>query len=184
MSNEGLARFCTAKYEAPNKSNYKKAFMHLTNYSINKYSDDYVKPQEADILIANDGTKRTLSSLYSSLRSKGIDVNKLKQGIKQTCSKVMQIYGPFMEHQVKSLNNAKPIDGTPFQVLGFDLLIDENLKAWILEVNDHPSMNIYFQKDEYSLQGKKQTEPDDQDLCEVDLHVKSTVVTDAINIVT
>jgi len=36
VSNEGLARFCTAKYEAPTKQNYKKAFMHLTNYSINK----------------------------------------------------------------------------------------------------------------------------------------------------
>jgi hypothetical protein len=36
------------------------------------------------------------------------------------------------------------ITGKPFQILGFDLLLDSNLKAWVLEVNDHPSLNIYF----------------------------------------
>jgi len=64
LCDEGLARFCTAKYEAPTKSNYKKAFMHLTNYSINKMSDDYIHPTAEDLLLDNQGTKRTLSSLY------------------------------------------------------------------------------------------------------------------------
>ena len=36
LCDEGLARFCTAKYQEPKKANFKKAFMHLTNYSINK----------------------------------------------------------------------------------------------------------------------------------------------------
>ena len=51
LYDEGLARFCTAKYEAPTKSNYKKAFMHLTNYSINKTNEDYVQPSKEDILL-------------------------------------------------------------------------------------------------------------------------------------
>ena len=41
--------------------------MHLTNYSINKQSEDYVHPSAEDILITNDGTKRTLTSLYGTL---------------------------------------------------------------------------------------------------------------------
>lgn len=47
--------------------------MHLTNYSINKTSDDYVKPGEieGDINEENDGTKRTLSSLFESLDQAG-----------------------------------------------------------------------------------------------------------------
>jgi hypothetical protein len=36
---EGLVRFCTQKYEKPSSDNFKKVFMHLTNYSINKGSD-------------------------------------------------------------------------------------------------------------------------------------------------
>ena len=72
---EGLARFCTAKYEAPTKSNYKKAYMHLTNYSINKMSEEYVKPSEGDILLDNDATKRTLTSLYETLSQQGVDVS-------------------------------------------------------------------------------------------------------------
>ena len=64
LYDEGLARFCTARYEAPTQSNYKKAFMHLTNYSINKTNENYVHPGAEDILLDNDGTKRTLASLF------------------------------------------------------------------------------------------------------------------------
>jgi hypothetical protein len=56
----------------------------------------------------------------------------------------MEIYGPLIENQVTALSNTMEITGKPFQILGFDLLIDRDLKAWILEVNDHPSLNIYF----------------------------------------
>jgi D-alanine-D-alanine ligase-like ATP-grasp enzyme len=31
--------------------------------------------------------------------------------------------------------------------MGFDMLIDSNLNAWLLEINDHPSLNIYLEKD-------------------------------------
>ena len=35
ICDEGLAKFCTVPYEAPERSNFKKAFMHLTNHIIN-----------------------------------------------------------------------------------------------------------------------------------------------------
>lgn len=37
--------------------------MHLTNYSINKMSEEYVRPLADQILIHNEATKRTLASL-------------------------------------------------------------------------------------------------------------------------
>lgn len=43
LADEGLARFCTEKYNKPTKANFKKTYMHLTNYSLNKHSDDYVE---------------------------------------------------------------------------------------------------------------------------------------------
>jgi len=57
-----------------------------------------------------------------------------------------------------------------------DLLIDENLKVWVLEVNDHPSLDIHFKKE---FMGPKPTE-EDIDPC--DLYVKSKVVEDAVKI--
>ena len=94
---EGLARFCTARYEAPTRANFRKAFMHLTNYSINKNNDAYVHPNAEDILVDNDGTKRTLQSLYQTLAEKGVDVDKIKSSISYTCAKTLEIYGPLIE---------------------------------------------------------------------------------------
>ena len=118
--------------------------MHLTNYSINKTNENYVHPAAEDILVDNDGTKRTLSSLYETLAEKGIDTDTIKASITRTCAKTMQMYGPLIEHQVNALSGQKDVAGKPFQILGLDLLIDKDLKAWVLEVNDHPSLNIYF----------------------------------------
>jgi len=124
ICDEGLARFCTARYEAPTKSNFKKAFMHLTNYSINKTNENYVHPNSEDILVTNEGTKRTLSSLYHTLAERGVDVDAVKASINYTCGKVMEIYGPLIEHQVNAMTGEEDIVGKPFQILGLDLLID------------------------------------------------------------
>ena len=48
ICDEGLARFCTARYQAPTKSNYKKAFMHLTNYSINKKNERFIQNENQE----------------------------------------------------------------------------------------------------------------------------------------
>ena len=60
---EGLARFCTQRYQMPTRENLKNEYMHLTNYSINKASPDYVWEPE-DILSPNDGSKRTLEAVW------------------------------------------------------------------------------------------------------------------------
>ena len=62
ISDEGLARFCTVDYQAPTSKNIKNDYMHLTNYSINKDSPNYIWEPE-NIFEPNNGTKRTLTSL-------------------------------------------------------------------------------------------------------------------------
>ena len=36
-----MARFATEKYEVSNGNNYQNAFMHLTNYAINKFNENF-----------------------------------------------------------------------------------------------------------------------------------------------
>ena len=88
--------------------------MHLTNYSINKTNENYVRPNAEDILVDNEGTKRTLSSLFATLQDKGIDVDQVKASIAFTCGKVMEIYAPLIEHQVNALSGLQEVVGKPF----------------------------------------------------------------------
>lgn len=57
-------------------------------------------------------------------------------------------------------------------------MIDADLKAWVLELNHNPSLDIYFSS-EY-MSGKKMT---DDDICPVDFHVKSKVISDTLHLV-
>lgn len=92
----------------------------------------------------------------------------------------MEIYGPLIEQQVTAMRNQMDVVGKPFQILGLDLLIDEELKAWVLEVNDHPSLNIYFDSSKEPMGVTK--EFTDADICPVDFLVKSTLAKDTIQL--
>ena len=45
---DGMARFCTEPYQEPNAKNLKKAYMHLTNYAVNKQNDNFEFNEEDD----------------------------------------------------------------------------------------------------------------------------------------
>ena len=63
--------------------------------------------------------------------------------------------------------------GDCFAVMGFDLLIDKDLKAWVLEVNNSPSMNINLCKEGKTLI----KEPS-----EIDRYIKTKIIGDAIKL--
>lgn len=73
-----FARFCTEAYEKPNRRNMDNAYMHLTNYAINKNSDKYQDgggEDEAD----DDGHKRSLGAILAILKREGCDVDKFME---------------------------------------------------------------------------------------------------------
>ena len=61
---EGLARFATQDYVSPLGSNLNNLCMHLTNYAINKESEDFVQASGAD---DDAGHKRSLTSIFRSI---------------------------------------------------------------------------------------------------------------------
>ena len=93
-------------------------------------------------------------------------------------SKVMQVYTPIIENQVTKLTNKMQLGGKPFEVLGLDVLIDGTLKPWVLEINDNPSLSIYFD-DSAGMEHKRCT---DEDINLTDLYVNARVVNDTISL--
>ena len=70
VADEGLARFCTEPYERPTDKNYHKYYMHLTNYTLNVGSDNYVSEDqipEESINEPNNGSKRTLTAVFKEI---------------------------------------------------------------------------------------------------------------------
>jgi tubulin polyglutamylase TTLL6/13 len=65
--NEGIARFATQRYSPPSVENAQNVFMHLTNYSINKYSCEF--------LAGEKGSKRRTSNITAWLTAQGFDAH-------------------------------------------------------------------------------------------------------------
>uniref|UniRef100_A0A6Q2ZHH6 Tubulin--tyrosine ligase-like protein 5 n=1 Tax=Esox lucius TaxID=8010 RepID=A0A6Q2ZHH6_ESOLU len=131
---EGLARFATVKYDRGTK-NIKNQFMHLTNYSVNKKSSDYVSCDDPEV--EDYGNKWSMSAMLRYLKQEGKDTTLLMGQvedlvIKAVLSAELQIATAcqmFVPHRTNC-----------FELYGFDVLIDSNLKPWLLEVNLSPSL--------------------------------------------
>ena len=70
---DGLARFATEKYVKQDEENIKNHMMHLTNYAINKESENFVANTNAD---EDDvGSKRSLQAVLFQIEDEhGTDV--------------------------------------------------------------------------------------------------------------
>jgi len=64
VADEGLVRVCTEPYQSPAKGNMHVLLGHLTNYSINKLSKNYIHTEDMSQQEEVQGSKRTLQSLF------------------------------------------------------------------------------------------------------------------------
>ena len=69
-----MARLCTEKWDIKGATNYDNLFMHLTNFSINKESSNYVDGEGEH---GNGGSKRSMQSAFDQMAAEGVDVAKL-----------------------------------------------------------------------------------------------------------
>ncbi|XP_019712934.1 tubulin polyglutamylase TTLL5 isoform X1 [Hippocampus comes] len=131
---EGLARFATVKYDRTPK-NIKNTFMHLTNYSVNKKSSDYVSCDDPEV--EDYGNKWSMSAVLRYLREEGKNTILLMRQVEDVIIKAV------LSAQTQIAAACKTFVPHPtncFELYGFDVLIDANLKPWLLEVNLSPSL--------------------------------------------
>ncbi|OWZ00128.1 Tubulin-tyrosine ligase [Phytophthora megakarya] len=145
LYNEGFVRLCTQPYEDNDINNI---FVHLTNSSIQKDNESAivgstnpiarVKKQNQLPNSNNDnesdqkgagGTKTTLAYLWRRLAAEGVDVEQVKRNIEEVVIKALLCGEDHIPYQVNS-----------FDLLGYDILLDADLRPWLIEINSSPSM--------------------------------------------
>ena len=97
-----LARFATTRYQKPTAANLASKTMHLTNYSLNKHSADFVHTETDD-----EGTKRALTALWKDLRAKGHDVDALWREIRELVVKTVAPIQPLLAHAYRAATRSR-----------------------------------------------------------------------------
>ena len=182
LYNNGLTRFATEDYK---RSDFDNVFIHLTNYSINKNNIKYKPNQdltnleyhkfsnknllgeeneeneeyEEDYEFEEDYSKWSLLELRHYFKKMGKEkiMEKIWKQIEDIVIKTILSVADDYYKEV-SLNKINSL----FELYGFDIMIDEKFKAWLIEVNVNPSLHC--------------TSP-------LDLNIKTDLITDILNVV-
>ncbi|CAE8635222.1 unnamed protein product [Polarella glacialis] len=148
---EGLVRFAT------DPKHLSDAFRHLTNYSINKDAANFV--ENSQVKADNVGHKWSISALNKHLKCTGVDVDLMWTRIMDLIVKSLLSVEPVVSARTQM---TAPHSSNCFELYGFDVLVDADLKPWLLEVNLSPSM---------------------QAESPLDWTIKSALLSDALNLV-
>ena len=139
LYDEGVVRFATREYNSDARSLRQKD-VHLTNYSINVKKKGFVEPTADDEHCGGDGSKWTLSALRRHLeahhrgRCEFADIwRDIKDIVVRTMisveSSMNTLIQPNLQHR-----------SVCFELFGFDIVLDDAYRPWLLEVNTSPAL--------------------------------------------
>ncbi|KAL0229043.1 hypothetical protein GEMRC1_013663 [Eukaryota sp. GEM-RC1] len=120
---QGFARFCTQQYSL-DLSSLDNHFMHLTNIAIQKHGTDYN---------AENGCKWSMSNLRLYLDH--------TYGLART-NKCFDEIEFIIEHSLRACQGVIVNDKHCFECYGYDIIIDDELRPWLIEVNASPSLSV------------------------------------------
>ncbi|XP_071953872.1 tubulin polyglutamylase TTLL7-like [Antedon mediterranea] len=135
LFNDGLVRLSTQKYASPSDGNVEQLYMHLTNYSINKRSENFQRNEDV-----TKGSKRSIQFFNDYLRKNDYDVAAIWKSIADVINKTLIVSEPHVLHAYRMCRpGTAGNDSVCFEILGFDIFLDKSLKPWLLEINRAPS---------------------------------------------
>ncbi|CAE7454620.1 Ttll6a, partial [Symbiodinium natans] len=137
LHRRGLVRLASEQYVEPTKNNLSEVMVHLTNYAINKSNPNFEENTNPDD--AQDGHKRSWEAVQDHLREEGHDVDTLLAEIEDLIVKTLIAVQPSLSHFYHSCQPDDVYNGMSFEILGFDVMLDQKLQPWLLEVNHAPS---------------------------------------------
>ncbi|XP_053992585.1 uncharacterized protein LOC128883830 isoform X2 [Hylaeus volcanicus] len=168
IGTECLARFCTDNYVTPEKSNIHNVYMHYTNFSINKNSKRFTISTN----IHNPfNSKRHFRGVLDDLHRKSYDPGDIWSQIVFIVQETLLALQPMLVLNYLYIfrNTSRSTRQRCFQIVGFDILLDDTGRAWLLEVNSNPSLRTTF---------------DDSDgVSRIDHYIKYPLVKEALHIV-
>ncbi|KAL7296496.1 probable tubulin polyglutamylase TTLL1 isoform X1 [Trichogramma pretiosum] len=117
----GFCRFCTVKYDTSIQE-LDNMYVHLTNVSVQKHGEEYNSLHGGKLSVQN------LRLYLESTRGKAV-TEKLFANI-SWC----------IVHSLKAVAPVMANDRHCFECYGYDIIIDNKLKPWLIEVNASPSL--------------------------------------------
>lgn len=152
---EGLCRMAVEPYETPSKKNFHKLNMHLTNYSLNKFSSSFVENTDA----YNDElcSKRRVSTAFRQLSALYPDFveDNFWQEMDVIVHATLTALLPSLQLAAfdASFSSSRPDfqqnSNNCFHLIGFDILVDRKYHLHLLEINHHPSLQADAPVDMY-----------------------------------
>jgi len=146
MYDNGLVRFASSKYSHSSKS-LSNRYVHLTNYSVNKFNDAYIKNEDE---AGTESHKWGLKALWQYLQVAGQDVEGIKAKIEGIVIKTIIASVPTVTSLSKSHCKYRH---TCHELFGFDIFLDQHLKPWLIEVNISPSLHTSAPLDKHIKYG-------------------------------
>lgn len=111
--------------------------MHLTNYAINKHNPKFVfNTSSKDMGV---GHKRSLTSVWKLMQELGYNINEVHSKIKDLIIKTFISGLPLVKHQYRYCQPEEYSGNMCFHILGFDVMLTNDLRPILLEVNHTPS---------------------------------------------
>ena len=141
---DGLVRLASEKYSG--SKNMQDIYQHLTNYSLNKKNTSFDGKEHK--LLVSEVLKGTMTQ-QPQKPGRGPAVRsseEIWQEIESIVVKTVLTVQPQLQHIYRSCQQKEP--DCCFELLGFDIMLDANLKPWMIEVNHTPSFNADTESDE------------------------------------
>ena len=118
-----------------------------SGYGLQPARGNVPAPNKIADFLASNASKQLLTSIYKKLQQRGRDTRLLKRQINDLVAKTVIALEPYLKNAYHCFISTDQTNPKCFQILGLDILVDDQWNCWLMEVNANPSLNQYAEKE-------------------------------------